>query len=167
MNDRAQKQIIILGIGNPDRADDGVGALVVARLSGRLPPDVMLVVRGGDILGLVEDWAGCDVLICVDAANPMDQPGSIHHFDATNGHLPQSGSFTSSHAFGLAEAIALAHELQALPKTVVVYAVEGACFDVGAPMTPQVTVAANEVAQRIIEEVGRLNKIEVEVPSHA
>ncbi len=167
MRGPARKQIVVLGIGNPDRADDGVGAVVAARLAGRLPPGVTLVVRSGDILGLVEDWANCDALICADAAAPMATPGGIHRIDAASGELPRGAACTSSHAFGLAEAIALARELQTLPETVVVYAVEGTCFDGGAPMTPQVAAAVDEVAERIIEEVGRLNGIEIEVPFHA
>jgi len=81
--------------------------------------------------------------------------------------LPQGASLPSSHAFGLAEAIALGRELQTLPKTVVIYAIEGACFDIGAPMTPEVASAVNEVAERIIEEVGRLSRIETGVLSRA
>lgn len=165
MSNPGRKRIIVLGIGNSDRADDGVGARVAARLAGRLPAEVTLVVRSGDILALVEDWASCDALVCVDAASPMGQPGRIYRFEAADGELPEGATLTSSHAFGLAEAIALARELQALPETVVIYTVEGACFDGGAPMTPQVVAAVNEVAGRIIEEVGRLN--ETELPSHA
>ncbi len=167
MSGPTRKQIVVLGIGNPDRGDDGVGALVAARLAGRLPTGVALVVRCSDILGLVENWTNCDALICVDAAAPLGTPGRIHRIDATRGELPQAASCTSSHAFGLIEAIALASELQSLPETVVVYAVEGACFDGGAPMTPPVAAAVNEVAEWIIEEVGRLNGIEIEVPSTA
>ncbi|MGE5159551.1 MAG: hydrogenase maturation protease [Gemmatimonas sp.] len=167
MSNPGQKRIMVLGIGNPDRADDDVGVRVAARLTGHLPAEVTLVARSGDILALVEDWAGFDALVCVDAANPMGQPGRIYRFETADGELPERTSLTSSHAFGLAEAIALARELQTLPKTVVIYAVEGACFDGGSPMTPQVAAAVNEIAERIIEEVGRLNKTEIEVPSHA
>lgn len=167
MSNSGRKKIIVLGIGNPDRADDGVGVLIARRLSDHLPADVELVVDSGNIVALVEDWAGCDALLCVDAANPMGQPGRIYRFEAADAALAESASLTSSHGFGLTEAIALAHELHTLPETVVIYAVEGTCFDIGAPMTPQVAAAIDDVAERIIDEVGRLSQLEAGVSSRA
>ena len=62
-------------------------------------------------------------------------------------------SFASSHAFGVAEAIELARALDLAPKRIVVYAIEGVCFDAGAPFTPPVLRAAEEVADCIAREV--------------
>ena len=160
-------KVLVVAIGNPDRADDGVGALVAAELAGRLPPDVALIMRSGDILSVMEDWAGFDAVVCIDAVAPMEGPGRIHRIDAGAGELPHGVSFASSHAFGLAEAIALAGALRSLPGTVIVYAVEGASFDGGAEMTPEVTAAAAEVADRVVAEVGRLRRHEDKVMSDA
>ena len=153
MSGSGRPRVMVVGIGNPDRADDSVGLEVASRLHDRLPPDVRLVARSGDIFGLVQDWADCDALVCVDAAAPMGQPGRIHRFDAANGNLPQGASLTSSHAFGLPEAIAIARELHLLPATVAVYAVEAGCFDLDAPMTPDVAATIGPVAELIIEQV--------------
>jgi hydrogenase maturation protease len=157
-NNAMLPKVLVVAIGNPDRADDGVGALVAAELAGRLPPDVALTTRSGDILSLMEDWAGFDAVVCIDAVAPMEMPGRIHRIDAGADELPHGVSFASSHAFGLAEAIALAAVLRALPRTVIVYAVEGASFESGGAMTPEVTVAAAEVADRVVAEVGRLRR---------
>jgi hydrogenase maturation protease len=151
-------KILVVAIGNSDRGDDGVGALVATRLAARLPPEVALVARRGDILSLMEDWAGFDAVVCIDAVALMEMPGRIHRIDAGAGELPHGVSFASSHAFGLAEAIALAAALRSLPGTVIVYAVEGASFEGGAEMTPEVTAAAAEVADRVVAEVGRLRQ---------
>lgn len=156
----APRKILVAAIGNPDRGDDGVGMLVAASLTGRLPPDAALVTRRGDIFGLIDDWADFDALICVDAAvpagAPATAPGCIHRIGAATGTLPVDLSFQSSHAFGLAEAIALGRALQSLPETVIVYAVEGGCFDNGAPVTPAVAAAAAAVATCILKEIARL-----------
>lgn len=149
-------KVLVVAIGNPDRADDGVGALVATRLAGRLPSDVALAGLTGDILSVIEDWACVDAVICIDAAAPMGVPGRIHRIDGGTGELPHGVSFASSHAFGLAEAIALAAELRLLPGTVIVYAIEGCSFENGAAMTPEVTAAAAEAADRVVAEVGRL-----------
>jgi hydrogenase maturation protease len=151
-------KVLVVAIGNPYRADDGVGALVATKLAGRLPSGASLVSRRGDILSLVEDWAGFDAVICIDAAAPMEMPGRIHRIDAVAGELPRSVSFASSHAFGLAEAIALAGALRSLPGAVIIYAIEGASFDEGCAMTADVVAAAAEVADRVVAEVDRFQR---------
>jgi len=149
-------KILIAAIGNPDRGDDGVGILVASRLADRLPPDVTLIMRSGNLLSLIEEWAGFHAVICVDAAAAIGVPGRIHRIDAADGTLAVDLSFQSSHAFGLAETIALGRALHALPEIVIVYAIEGFCFDAAAPMTPVVEAAAGDAAGAIIAETNRL-----------
>jgi hydrogenase maturation protease len=147
-------KVLVLCLGNPDRGDDGVGALVARNLRGRLPADVQVLARSGDMLSLIEDCAGFDALVCVDAAAPVTAPGRIHRFDLARDSLPRDLSFTS----GLAEAIELARALQRAPQTIIVYAVEGGCFDGGTAMTPAVATAAAVVADRVVAEIVRLRQ---------
>lgn len=155
----AGPRVLVLCLGNADRGDDGIGPAVAARLEGRLPEGIVLDVRCGDMLALIEDWQGFDALVCVDAAAPMDGPGAIHRMDLAEQDLPRDMAFISSHAFGLAEAVALAQTLGLAPLRIVVYAVEGASFEAGAPMTPQAAVAIGPVAEQIAAEATRLQEI--------
>ena len=59
---------------------------------------------------------------------------------------------------GLAEAIGLSRVLRKAPRDIIVFAVEGACFAAGAPMSPEVAAAAAEVAGRVVAEVERLRR---------
>ncbi len=147
---------MVAAVGNPDRGDDGVGPLVAQKLSGRLPAAVRLVVRSGDVMSLIEDWKGADAMIFVDAAASNGSPGRVHRIDLAKEALPPDLSFTSSHAFGVAEAIDLARVLDLAPEQIIVYAIEGACFAPGAPFTPAVLSAAAEVADCIAGEVWRI-----------
>ena len=150
------RRLLVIGLGNPDRGDDGVGALVVEALTGRLPSDVEIVLRTGDMLGLVEDWAGVDAVICIDAAAAVGSPGRIHRIDGlADALLPEPG-LASSHAFGLAEAIALARALGTAPPTLIVYAIEGSVFDTGAPVSVAVAEAVEDVAVQVLAEVDRV-----------
>ncbi|KHK93534.1 hydrogenase maturation protease [Novosphingobium malaysiense] len=152
------RRLLVLCLGNPDRGDDGLGPAVAEALAGKLPPEVTLMARSGDMLTMLEDWAGFDALICVDAAGGGDQPGRIHRIDLAEEELPRDMAFLSSHAFGLGEAIALARTLDLAPPDIVVYAVEGQRFDGGAEMTPPVSAAIGPVAERITAEVARLQE---------
>lgn len=162
-----RRKVLVIGLGNPDRGDDGVGAIVAQQLAGRLPAHVELLVRSGNVLSLIDDWAGFDALVCIDAAAPMGAPGRIHRIDLTLDELPRHMSLTSCHAFGLVDAIHLARTLRCVPRDIIVYAVEGCSFDDGAAMTAAVAAAVSEMSRRVAAEVGRLLHGGVEAASHA
>ena len=67
--------------------------------------------------------------------------------------LPQGAFGVSTHGFGLHEAIELARALGQLPSHCVVYAIEGASFETGAPQSPLVAGAVVEVASRLSAEI--------------
>lgn len=152
--DRA-KRIRVLGIGNPDRGDDGVGPAVLRALERRRPSGVDLRIRDGDMLALIDDFDGGDAVICVDAA-AGERAGRIHRIDLAEEALPRDVAFVSSHAFGLPEAFALAEALGALPERLLVYAVEGSRFEHGSAMSPAVAAAVEDVAKRLVAEIERL-----------
>jgi hydrogenase maturation protease len=164
---KRSRQILVVGLGNPDRGDDGLGAIVARNLVGRLPSDVSIMERAGDMLSLISDWAGFDALVCVDAATPMTGPGRIHRIDLMTDYLPRNISMTSSHALGLFDAIELGRTLRLAPRNIIIYAVEGRCFEDGAPLTPEVAAAAGEAADRIVAEVDRLRQDWREISPHA
>lgn len=149
----SRKPLVVIGVGNPDRADDGLGPLVIARL-GSLP-DTRVISLSRDAFGIIEQWTGAEEVVLIDAAAVTSGPGPgrIHRIDLSVDELPCELGLSSTHAFGLAEAISLARALDRLPKSVIVYAVEGVCFDVGAPMTPEVFAAAEQVAGLVAAEV--------------
>ncbi|MGO9866291.1 MAG: hydrogenase maturation protease [Rhodomicrobium sp.] len=148
------RKVLVACLGNPDRGDDRLGPAVAHLLEGKLSANATIIVRSGDMLLLIEDFSGFDVVLCVDAAAPMGAPGRIHRLTADE--LPREFLLTSTHGFGLADAIELARTLDRAPAEIAVYAIEGCCFDAGAPMTPAVAAAAEETARRIAGEVGRL-----------
>jgi hydrogenase maturation protease len=161
MSGRQQKgRVLVIGLGNPDRGDDGIGPLVAGILAGEDLQGVSVIVRSGDALSLIEDWAGADAVVMIDAAAAVRRPGCIQRIDLAAESLPRNLRPPSTHAFGMAEAIALARTLNRLPPQLVVYAIEGACFDPGAEMTAEVAAAAGEVAARVTGELLRLRHVE-------
>jgi hydrogenase maturation protease len=150
------RKVLVVGLGNSDRGDDGVGAVVARELVGRVPPDVVVKVRSGDLLSLIDDWDGFDAIVCIDAAAPAGAHGRIFRLDLNSTELPRNLRVSSSHAWGLPEAIALGRSLQRVPRQIIVYAIEGNSFDGGAALTPAAAAAAHVVADRVVAEVGRL-----------
>ncbi len=154
-SDVPRGRVLVIGIGNADRADDGIGLLVASRVRADFA-DSHVVMRTGDMLALIDEWAKSQAVILIDAAAPLSRPGHIRRIDVTVRGLPYELNLcgcTSTHAFGVAETIGLAQALGKLPARFIVYAIEGACFAPGAAMTPAVVAAAETVSQCVLREL--------------
>jgi hydrogenase maturation protease len=92
----------------------------------------------------------------IDAAQSGAPAGTIFRIDCSAPDATVPSSAVSSHGFGLAEAIALARTLGALPSRCIVYAIEAEHFTPGAPVSPAVTQAAHQVVERILAEFSTL-----------
>jgi hydrogenase maturation protease len=144
-----QPRRVVVGIGNPDRGDDGIGRKVAQRLRGRLPEGVRIEEQSGGGTDLIETLRLADQAILVDAMISGAPAGTVRRLDCAAGDAVPAQPGTSSHGLGIADAIALALVLGCLPSRCVVFAVEAAEFSPGAPMTPAVAAAVDEVARRI------------------
>ena len=73
--------VVVIGVGNEFRRDDGAGPAVVAALHDLAPEGVRLVVTDGEPARLVEAWTGAALAVVVDAvrADPP-HPGRVHRF---------------------------------------------------------------------------------------
>jgi hydrogenase maturation protease len=150
--------VLVIGIGNPDRGDDGVGLAAARRLRGQLPPGTNVIERGGDVVALLEYWEGSSSVILIDAVAPMTQPGRVHRFDLTKNPLPVAFATPSTHAFGLAETVELARSLGRLPDSVIAFLVEGEQFAAGAPLSPPVAKAVEPVVEQILTEITAISE---------
>ena len=153
---RTTGTIVIIGIGNPDRGDDGAGRAVAARLAGSLSSGIRVAEHGGEATGLLALVDGVDAVYFVDACASGGSPGTVHRFDAAAARLPATVGGVSSHGFGLGEAVELARTLGMLPPRAIVYAIEGANFETGAPLSTPVAAAAADVAARLRSEVAAM-----------
>jgi hydrogenase maturation protease len=143
---------IVIGIGNPDRGDDAVGLAVARTVRAAAPAGVTVVELDGDQLALLDAWDGAAQVYVVDAACSGGEPGSVYRFDAS---APLGGEFSrrGTHLFSLADVIELARALGRLPARVTGFGIEGAAYDLGAPLSAQAEIAARTVAEQILHEL--------------
>jgi hydrogenase maturation protease len=147
-------QVLVVGLGNALRGDDGAGLAVAQRLGQtELPAGVRVQALEGEPLHLLERWSAGDVVLIIDTVRSGAAPGTIHRFDVSSARLPTSLRRTSSHAIGLAETIELARVLHRLPATVIVFGIEGASFRAGADLDDPIQRAVEAVSERVGEEV--------------
>jgi hydrogenase maturation protease len=147
---QADPPVLVIGVGNPDRGDDGAGIAVVRLLGGRVGPDVRLIEMPSNVSRLVDCWRPSDVVVLVDATASDAAPGTVRRFDATSTPLPaRVFGGRSTHGFGVAEAVELARALGRLPRQLVVYGIEGARFGAETGLSAPVEAAAREVADAL------------------
>jgi hydrogenase maturation protease len=146
--------VVVIGVGNEFRRDDGAGPAVVAGLRDLAPPGVRLVVTDGEPTRLIEAWAGAALAVVVDAvrADPP-RPGTVHRFEVA---APGTGTGrpASSHGLGLDDAISLAMALDRMPGRLIVHAIEAADLTQGPGLSPPVAAAVGTVARAILADLG-------------
>jgi hydrogenase maturation protease len=160
-------RIVVIGVGNEFRCDDGAGPAVAERLRGRLPEDVRLLVSDGEPTRLLEAWTGASAAIVADAVTGGPAaPGTLHRLvvgqagpdtaalagDSRPLVDGEPGS-TSSHGLGLGTAVGLARALGRMPAVVIVHAVQGADFSQGYGLSAPVAAAIDALADAILADV--------------
>jgi hydrogenase maturation protease len=84
-------RVLVAGVGNVLRGDDGFGPAVLARL-GPLPEGTEAIETGiGGVALLTELMAGCDGLVIVDAVDRGAEPGTVFELEPEVGeavHVP-------------------------------------------------------------------------------
>jgi hydrogenase maturation protease len=156
--------VLVLGVGNAMRGDDAAGLLLARALQAVASPALAVRSVSGEATALMSAWAGYDAVIIVDAMHSGSPPGTIRRFDARAGRLPASFSSTSTHAFGVAEAIELARALGQLPAAVVVYGVEGLSYDMGEPVSGAVAGAISRLQDGVLAEARALARPHTHTP---
>jgi hydrogenase maturation protease len=165
------KHPLIIGIGHQYRHDDGVGLIVARRLLALVMEGARVVERTGEGTELLETWRGEDTVAVVDAASGAGEPGTIDRFELVNGTLVGSGAGSppgngrvlpaaffrsSSHQFGLAEAVELGRTLGNLPRRLIIFAIEGSDFTMGQGLTGPLARAVDGVVSAVVLELGLL-----------
>lgn len=149
------RAVVVIGVGNDLRGDDAAGLEVVRRLR-HSGCDVALELYQGDGAGLIALWGDAQAVVLVDATRSGTPVGTIHRFDASTQPLPAAVRRPSSHAIGVADAIELARSLGHVPHRVIVFGIEGGCFDLGAVLSEALEPALERLAQELPEELSRL-----------
>ncbi len=152
MNPAPDRRALVVCVGNQLVADDGIGCAVYDRLVATgLPDGVRAEMVGLGGLALLDWIDGEETLVVVDAVQTGGAAGVVHVWDWD--HVPAAqGPAVSAHGIGVREAIAVGRALNpaAMPRTIRVIGVEGACFDrLGEGLTPAVAAAVGEAAAAV------------------
>ncbi|WP_432590348.1 hydrogenase maturation protease [Streptomyces sp. HD1123-B1] len=146
-------RVVVIGVGNPFRRDDGAGPAVIEALRGTLPANTLLTDSDGEPGRMLGLWRRQDAVVVVETVHAHPgRPGRLHTLTAERAARLASGS-ASTHALGLGETFALAAALDRMPRELTVRAVEGADFGLGHGLTPSVAEALPALIHHVVEAV--------------
>lgn len=146
----SNRPVVVIGVGNTTRGDDGVGRAAIQELSNQgLSDDVDLVALDGEATRLLDVWTERELAIVIDAAVSGSTPGTIHQVEVGVDRLSGWSSNGGTHATGLTEAVALGAALDRLPRRLVLVGVEAADFTLGTGLSGTVKAVMPKVLELV------------------
>nr|WP_255216518.1 hydrogenase maturation protease [Pseudenhygromyxa sp. WMMC2535] len=145
----------ILGCGNLNRSDDGVGVVVAQRLLRRFErhpvPGVRAFDTGTGGMDVMFRARGSEALLILDACISGAQPGTIYDVPGEVLEEDHDPSF-SLHDFRWQHALAAGRRIfrEDFPAEVSVWLVEAASVELGLSLSEPVAAAADELYQRAL-----------------
>lgn len=147
---KKEDQILVLGIGNTIRGDDGVGIHLARRLRKTLPWRFEIKELATAGLDLIEAISGYDKVILIDAIQiPDGEPGQVYHLSLQE--FESSSNLSSTHALNLKQVVELGEKLTGgkMPQ-VEVLAVEARRLDeFSEELSPEVEERFDEIVEKV------------------
>jgi hydrogenase maturation protease len=121
-----KKSTVVLGLGNPLMADEGIGVYLIKRLAEQADqfPDVDFIdagTGGMSVLHLIEDR---DKAVFIDCAFMGEAPGVIRRFTPEEVRSTKVLAHQSLHEADLLHILSLAEQLGQCPEAVVIFGIQ-------------------------------------------
>lgn len=139
--------MVVIGVGNEHRCDDGVGPAVAERVAGLGLVGVTVLRCPAEPTAILDGWAGADLAVVVDAA-VGGPPGRVQHRLLEDLAEPRP---VSSHDLNLTQTYRLGVALGRAPESVVVVAIDVADTGHGIGLSPAVSAALPEAVRTVVD----------------
>jgi hydrogenase maturation protease len=145
--------VLVVGLGNEYRSDDGAGPAVAAYVADRASGKVDATVIG-EPLDLLGKWDDTGLCVVADATRSGAPPGTVQLVDlGADGDADAAA--TSTHGMDLARVLRLARVVGGAPRRVVVVGIEGESFADGSRLSETVAAAVAEAGELVLQLVDR------------
>ena len=145
------KRILVAGVGNVLRGDDGFGPAVTELLGG-LPEGAEVIETGiGGIALLQELMAGCSGLILIDAVQRGAPPGTVFFIEP---EVEEAVHVPDVHLANPARVLSMAKTIGVLPERVVIIGCQPAdteelCQGLSPPVQRALAIAVDKIEETV------------------
>jgi hydrogenase maturation protease len=133
--------VLVIGVGNMQRGDDGAGLLVAQALRAENADRLIIEESSGEIADIVELLQTSEDVIVIDAMRSGKPAGTTVWIDPLRPSSAAESTISSTHGFGVAQAIELLRSMKKLPRRIRILGIEGQYYALGAPISPPVQEA--------------------------
>jgi len=148
-------KILVVGLGNDFRNDDGAGLAALRLFQSRNIRGVHAVELRDDLTRLLDHLEGVTSAYIIDAVQSDSRPGTIHRIEATGKYFSPANLPRSTHGLSLRNLLELARLQGELPKKLVIFGIEGEQFGYGNTMTPAVRDSLSRLVENMCAELER------------
>ena len=148
-----RSSILVIGIGNEFRSDDGVGLLVARAIKEKKFPHVAVIEQSGEGAALMDAWNSAQNVYVVDAVSSSAPGGTVFRIDAKTEPLQNDLRLFSSHAFGVVDAVELGRQMNMLPTRLIIFGIGAKNFESGKHLSSGVKRSKQTVTQMLIDDM--------------
>jgi hydrogenase maturation protease len=150
-----KRPTVVLGLGNPLMADEGIGVYLVERLleSARTYPSVDFVDGGTGGLSVLHQIEGRRKAIIIDCAAMQEPPGAIRRFGPDEVRSTKVLAHQSLHEADLMQIIGLARQFRQAHEQIVLFGIEPQSVEPGQGLSPTLMDRIDEYMKIIVREL--------------
>ncbi len=152
---RPPDSIVIIGIGNLLKQDDGIGLHAVRYLQGKIPEGVELVegsTYAADLLPALENRS---TAIFIDGLEAGEEPGAVFRFTPQELSPNRNNRSVSVHDFGVYELLDAALLLDQSPDEIVIIGVQVKELGTGFELSEELERALPHIHRLVLEEISK------------
>lgn len=151
-----KKPIVVLGLGNPLMADEGIGVDLVARFAQEAAryPSIDFVDAGTGSMSVLHLIEGRRKAVFVDCAYMDEAPGTIRRFRPEEVRSTKVLAHQSLHEADLLRILALAEQLGQAPEQITIFGIQ--------PQVVEVRQGLSEVLRDRIDQYLEMIRSEIE-----
>ena len=152
-----RKPVVVLGLGNPLMADEGIGVYLVERLmeSAAEHPAVDLVDAGTGGLSILYQIEGRRKAVVIDCAFMDEPPGAIRRFTPEEVRSTKVLAHQSLHEADLMRIIAMARQLGPAPDEIVIFGIQPERVEFSQGLSRTLAERIDEYVSMILHELKR------------
>ncbi|MEN6425686.1 MAG: HyaD/HybD family hydrogenase maturation endopeptidase [Phycisphaerales bacterium] len=149
------KRVVVLGLGNPLMADEGIGVCLVERLAESAGdyPDVDFIDAGTGGLAVLYHIEGRRKAILLDCAYLGQEPGSIRRFVPDEVRSTKVLAHQSLHEADLLRIIDMARQLGQAPDEIVIFGIQPERVEPGLGLSPSLMSRIESYLALILREL--------------
>ncbi|MCX5643628.1 MAG: HyaD/HybD family hydrogenase maturation endopeptidase [Phycisphaerae bacterium] len=150
-----RKPVVVLGLGNPLMADEGIGVYLVERLmdSATEYPAVDFVDAGTGGVSILYHIEGRRKAVVIDCAFMGEPPGAIRRFTPEEVRSTKVLAHQSLHEADLMRIIAMARQLGEAPDQIVIFGIQPERVELGQDLSRTLTERIDEYISMILHEL--------------